>query len=89
MPFRTIPGLDVQYGLISFDKNGRERIDDPEGGVFTRRLLDRIKTDPFCHYLSDALDKARIKHQFAPSEEGHVWRNWRNYLTEFAPQLFR
>jgi enterochelin esterase family protein len=39
--------------------------------------------------LSDALEKHRIKHRFAPSEEGHVWRNWRNYLAEFAPQLFR
>ena len=39
--------------------------------------------------LSEALDKRQIKHQFAPSEEGHVWRNWRNYLAEFAPQLFR
>ena len=39
--------------------------------------------------LADALEKHQIKHQFAPSEEGHVWRNWRNYLTEFSPQLFR
>ena len=39
--------------------------------------------------LSDALDKRQINHTFAPSEEGHVWRNWRNYLTDFAPQLFR
>ena len=39
--------------------------------------------------LNDALEKHRIKHRFAPSEEGHVWRNWRNYLADFAPQLFR
>ncbi len=39
--------------------------------------------------LSDALTKHEIKHEFAPSEEGHVWRNWRNYLTDFAPKLFR
>jgi len=39
--------------------------------------------------LADALDKHQIKRQFAPSEEGHVWRNWRNYLAGFAPQLFR
>jgi enterochelin esterase family protein len=39
--------------------------------------------------LADALEKHQIKHQFAPSEEGHVWRNWRNYLAAFAPQLFR
>ena len=39
--------------------------------------------------LNDALEKHQIKHRFAPSEEGHVWRNWRNYLADFAPQLFR
>jgi enterochelin esterase family protein len=39
--------------------------------------------------LNDALDKAKIKHVFVPSEEGHVWRNWRNYLADLAPQLFR
>ena len=36
-----------------------------------------------------ALEKHQIKHTFTPSEEGHVWRNWRNYLADFAPQLFR
>jgi enterochelin esterase family protein len=39
--------------------------------------------------LSDALEKHQIKHRFAPSGEGHVWRNWRDYLADFAPQLFR
>jgi enterochelin esterase-like enzyme len=50
------------------------------------------KTDslfPPSQALSDALEKHQIKHTFAPSEEGHVWRNWRNYLTSFAPQLFQ
>jgi enterochelin esterase family protein len=44
---------------------------------------------PSSQTLSDALAKHEIKHEFAPSEEGHVWRNWRNYLTDFAPKLFR
>jgi enterochelin esterase family protein len=39
--------------------------------------------------LSDALDKHEIKHTFVASEEGHVWRNWRNYLADLAPKLFR
>jgi enterochelin esterase-like enzyme len=50
------------------------------------------KTDslfPASKGLSDALDKAQVKHQFVESEEGHVWRNWRNYLADFAPRLFR
>jgi len=33
------------------------------------------------------------KHGFAPvfveSEGGHTWLNWRDYLSEFAPQLFK
>lgn len=33
------------------------------------------------------------RHRFAPvfveSPGGHTWINWRNYLAEFAPQLFR
>jgi len=33
------------------------------------------------------------KHGFNPvfhqSEGGHTWLNWRDYLSEFAPQLFR
>ncbi|MEO8370864.1 MAG: alpha/beta hydrolase-fold protein [Candidatus Solibacter sp.] len=39
--------------------------------------------------LHETLDKHQIKHTFAPSEEGHVWRNWRNYLADLTPQLFR
>ncbi len=38
--------------------------------------------------FSEALNKHEIKHAFVPSEEGHVWRNWRDYLAAFAPQLF-
>jgi enterochelin esterase-like enzyme len=39
--------------------------------------------------LNDALEKHQIKHVFVASEEGHVWRNWRNYLADLAPKLFR
>ena len=37
--------------------------------------------------------KTLKKHGFQPvfleSPGGHTWINWRNYLHEFAPQLFR
>jgi hypothetical protein len=49
MPFESIPALDVKYGLISFDKDGQERSDDPDGGIFTRRILERIGTDKPSH----------------------------------------
>ncbi len=38
--------------------------------------------------LDEMLTKRDIKHTFSPSEEGHVWRNWRDYLIEFTPMLF-
>jgi len=47
MPFRTIPGKNVQYALISFDKDGSERIGDPDaapGGKFSDRLVDQLTT---------------------------------------------
>jgi enterochelin esterase family protein len=39
--------------------------------------------------LHDAFTKHEIKHVFVASEEGHVWRNWRDYLADMATQLFR
>jgi enterochelin esterase family protein len=49
--------------------------DDPFGGVLpgTRAMLD----------------KYGIKYVFHPSEGGHTWINWRRYLDDFAPRLFR
>ncbi|QHT67364.1 esterase [Rhodocytophaga rosea] len=35
------------------------------------------------------LDKHQIKYQYKETEGGHTWINWRQYLNEFAPLLFR
>ena len=43
MPFQNIPSLDVRYALINFDDNGRERTDDPEGGVFSRKVQEQVR----------------------------------------------
>jgi beta-lactamase class A/enterochelin esterase-like enzyme len=50
------------------------------------------KTDslfPASQQFHEILDKHQVRNQFVASEEGHVWRNWRDYLAEFTPQLFR
>ncbi len=39
--------------------------------------------------LTAELTKAGIRHTFKPSEGAHVWPNWREYLAETLPQLFR
>jgi enterochelin esterase-like enzyme len=37
----------------------------------------------------ELLDQKKIKHTFVETKEAHVWRNWRDYLADFAPRLFR
>ena len=34
-------------------------------------------------------DKYGIRHVFNESDGGHTWINWRRYLADFAPRLFR
>lgn len=37
----------------------------------------------------DKLDKMGMKYVYRESEGGHTWRNWRIYLSEFLPLLFK
>lgn len=39
-------------------------------------------------YKAELLDKPGYPVQYHESEGGHTWRNWRNYLAIFLPQLF-
>jgi enterochelin esterase-like enzyme len=39
--------------------------------------------------LADLLAKYGIKHELHQSGGGHTWINWRHYLNELAPRLFR
>ena len=39
--------------------------------------------------LDKLLNDRKVKHAFVETEEWHVWRNWRDYLADFAPRLFR
>jgi enterochelin esterase family protein len=35
------------------------------------------------------MDEIGFDYTYKESEGGHIWRNWRIYLTEFAPMLFK
>ena len=43
------------------------------------------------HFVStfDFFKKHGFTPVYAQSAGGHTWLNWRDYLTEFAPQLFQ
>ena len=46
MSIESVPGTPLSYYLISFDKNGIERTDDPDGGTFSRRVLADLQSQP-------------------------------------------
>ncbi|GMQ30871.1 esterase [Algoriphagus confluentis] len=35
------------------------------------------------------LDSMKMPYEYVESEGGHIWRNWRVYLSQFAPRLFQ
>ncbi len=35
------------------------------------------------------LDQMGMTHIYRESEGGHIWKNWRTYLSEFVPRLFK
>ena len=39
--------------------------------------------------LRAKLDKQGIKYTYLETDGGHVWKNWRIYLSEYAPLLFK
>ena len=39
--------------------------------------------------LRKELDKVGMEYTYYENGGGHVWKNWRIYLSIFAPQLFK
>ena len=39
--------------------------------------------------LRKKLDENKYPYQYFETGEGHIWKNWRIYLTEFVPMLFK
>jgi enterochelin esterase family protein len=95
--------LDTFHSVGAFSAGGRSQgYEETYKGVFADPAASNQKLKlfyiacgkadrlfPGSQGLHEALDKRQIKHVFVASEEGHVWRNWQNYLADFTPQLFR
>jgi enterochelin esterase family protein len=92
--FHSVGAFSAALRTQTMDEQYKEILSDPAG---TNQRLKVFyiacgKTDSLfepAQAFHDTLTKKEIHHSFVPSEDGHVWRNWRNYLTDFAPQLFR
>ena len=39
--------------------------------------------------LRSYFDSVGMPYEYYENEGGHIWRNWRDYLVDFAPRLFK
>lgn len=71
---------------------------------FDRKLAEQFASAPKLYWIAigdkdflyDAnaeyrkiLDEKGYKYDYRESADGHIWKNWRIYLSEFLPKLFR
>ena len=52
--------------------------------IGTADFLFQANTD-----LRKKLDENKYPYKYYETAEGHIWKNWRIYLTEFVPMLFK
>ena len=86
------------YRCIHAIKNGH---DECSGGSLPAGEIERVVIDevrglgkddallPTTRSTVEVLKKHGFSPVFEESSGGHTWINWRNYLSVFAPQLFR
>lgn len=80
-------------GPIEFEKVNAAKLADANLKKGLRLFWFGTGKEDFLLSTTDATVDLFKRHGFSPvyvqSPGGHTWINWRNYLAEFAPQLFR
>lgn len=101
---KQYPDLFDYVGLFSAAiLSGREN-DSPIYQDSEAKLKTQFAKNPKLYYIAigktdflykgnetyrKLLDEKGYKYTYYESEEGHLWKNWRIYLSEFAPMLFK
>ncbi|MCC8188800.1 MAG: esterase [Bacteroides sp.] len=101
---KEYPDIFHYIGLFSAaimpDKNAKSPVYDNIEG----KLKIQFDTPPALYWIAigttdflyqanveyrNMLDEKGYPYEYYESGEGHIWKNWRIYLTEFAPKLFQ
>ena len=101
---RYYPDMFGYVGLFSGAAGKNEKSTNPVYADFDNKLKTQFSKKPLLYYIAcgktdfvmkgvtdyrKLLDEKGYKYEYYESEGGHIWRNWRIYLTEFAPKLFK
>ena len=102
---KLYPDMFDYVGLFSaaiFPFEGRN--DAPVYQDFEGKLKTQFEKNPKLYWIAigdedflyqdnvkfrKILDDNKYPYVYYETPEGHIWKNWRIYLTEFAPQLFK
>ena len=80
-------------GPVEWEKVNAAKLDDANLKKGLKLLWFGTGKEDFLLSTTNATVDLFKRHGFSPvfveSPGGHTWINWRNYLSEFAPQLFR
>ncbi len=91
-------------GLFSGASRGNDQSTCPVYTDFEGKLKIQFDKKPSLYFIAcgntdfvyegvtayrKLLDEKGYKYEYLESPEGHIWKNWRIYLTEFAPKLFK
>ena len=82
-----------QDGAANFEKNNPAVLSDPKINDRIRLFWLATGKDDFVLPSTKSslamLDKHKVRYAYKETDGGHTWPNWRAYLNEFVPLLFR
>lgn len=100
---KEYPGMFDYVGLFSASARFKGKVDSPIYNNCEAKIKTQFAQKPALYWIAIGkddflykenlkfrkfLDENRFPYTYVESEGGHIWRNWRNYLSQFAPLLF-
>lgn len=101
---KEYPDMFDYIGLFSSAILPHNDSDSPVYADFDAKLKTQFEKNPALYWIAigdkdflyeanaeyrQLLDKNGYRYVYRESPDGHIWKNWRIYLSEFAPQLFK
>lgn len=101
---KQYPDMFDYVGLFSAAILPDQKVESPIYEDLEGKLKTQFAKKPALYYIAignkdflyqanteyrKLLDERGYKYEYYETGEGHIWKNWRIYLTEFAPKLFK
>lgn len=101
---KQYPDMFGYVGLFSAAIMPDAKVKSPIYDDFDAKLKTQFAKNPALYYIAigktdflyqanqnyrKMLDEKGYPYEYFETGEGHIWKNWRIYLSEFAPKLFK